>query len=76
MDSFALSSQVSDPYVEFIVGKNVRVKSSVVRDELNPNWHEEVVRLGLLGSATEIRVAIWDRDIGLEFSDDLLVQTK
>ena len=67
-----LISRISDPYVEFKVGNNVRRQSKRVTNSLNPVWND-MVDLGLLGSATEISVSIWDYDEGLEFGDDLLV---
>lgn len=65
------SSSTSDPYVEFIVGKDFRYQTDVILDDVSPKWNE-MVNLGLLGSATEISVSIYDADIGLEFGDDLL----
>lgn len=70
LDSTGPSSMVSDPYVKFTIG-NIISKSSVVRNNLNPVWNE-YVNIGLLGSATEVLVEIWDADSGLEFSDDLI----
>ena len=66
------SAGVSDPYVKFIIGDQ-SVKSSFVRNTLNPNWGYEAVNIGVLNSATYIGVEIWDYDIGVEGADDLLV---
>ena len=74
-DIFGENSAVSDPYVQFIVGDAIRKQTSPVRDDLSPVWNE-YVSLGLLGSATEIRVKIWDYDIGLEGFDDLLISSR
>ena len=63
---------VSDPYVRLTYGTNVR-ETKNIRNNLNPVWNE-YINLGVLGSATGILVEIWDKDSGLEFSDDLLVQ--
>lgn len=62
---------VSDPYVRFIVGSVVK-ETRNIRNSLNPTWNE-YVNLGVLGSATLIKIEIWDKDTGLEFTDDLLV---
>ena len=66
------ASSVSDPYVEFTVGANVKHRTKSVKDDLSPRWNE-MVTLGVLGSATEILIKIWDHDVGLEGGDDLLV---
>lgn len=67
------SAKVSDPYVKFTVGASHVVKSSVIKNSLFPKWNEERVNLGILGSATNINIEIWDKDIGLEYTDDRLV---
>jgi len=64
------SAGVSDPYVRFTVGSIVK-ETKNIRNELNPVWNE-FVNIGVLGSATLIQVEIWDKDSGLEFTDDLL----
>lgn len=73
MDFSGPAAGVSDPYVKFTVGNTV-AKSKFVRNTLNPVWNQEV-NLGLLSSATEIIVEIWDYDIGVELGDDLLVRS-
>jgi len=73
MDFSGPASGVSDPYVKFSSGGVVLGKSRFIRNNLNPVWNEPV-NLGLLASATEIIVEIWDYDIGVELSDDLLVR--
>jgi len=55
--------------------QSVTASTRVISNNLNPVWNE-YVSLGYLGSATEIRLEIWDSDSGLEFSDDLLVSAK
>lgn len=70
LDIYPLSSIVSDPYVEIIFGDNVRKVSKTIRNNLNPVWNEEI-NLGVLGSATALKISVWDYDMGLEFSDDL-----
>lgn len=65
------SAGVSDPYVRFTVGSVVK-ETRNIRNDLNPVWNE-FVNLGVLGSGTLINVEIWDKDSGLEFSDDLCV---
>jgi hypothetical protein len=69
------SAYLSDPYIKLTAG-NVVSRSSVIVNNLNPDWGYEPVNLGVLGSATEILVEIWDSDSGLEFSDDLLARAK
>ena len=65
-------SGVSDPMVRFQAG-DIELNSSIVRNSLNPQWHREAVSLGFLLSATEIKVDIFDHDIGVELEDDLMV---
>ena len=72
-DSSGPAAGVSDPYVRFTVG-NVVKETSHIRNNLNPVWDEHV-SLGFLGSATAITVEIWDKDSGLEFSDDIMVRS-
>ena len=67
-----LSSALTDPYVKFTMENGRTARSSAARDTLNPVWNEEV-NLGLLQSATELKVQIYDEDSGLEFFDDLLL---
>lgn len=64
-------SPKSDPYVRVTAGSIVR-ESSVKYNTLNPSWNGEKLSIGVLGSGTEILIETWDRDIGLEFSDDRL----
>ena len=66
------SAGVSDPYVRFSVGSVVK-ETRNIRNTLNPVWNE-FINLGVLGSGTLIIVEIWDKDTGLEFSDDLCVK--
>lgn len=70
-DVFPMSSRLSDPYVQFVVGAGVERRSRTVRNSLDPVWDERV-SLGLLGSATELLINVWDADSGVEYSDDLL----
>lgn len=70
-DNTGPSAAVSDPYVKLRAG-SVTLQTRAIRNNLNPIWNEEV-NLGVLGSATLISVEIWDKDSGLEFSDDLLL---
>lgn len=72
-DATGPAAGVSDPYVKFRVG-DVTAETSNIRNNLNPEWNE-YVSLGFLSSATLINVEIWDKDTGLEFSDDLLVRS-
>jgi hypothetical protein len=73
-DASGPAAGVSDPYVKFTVG-GISAQTSNIRNNLNPVW-EEYVSIGYLSSATEILVEIWDKDTGLEFSDDLLLHKK
>ena len=66
------SAKVSDPYVLFTRNGVELGRSSVINNDLNPVWNEEV-NLGFLLSADDIIVQIWDYDIGVEGDDDLLV---
>lgn len=70
-DSTGPSAGVSDPYVRFKAGSVIR-QTKNIKNNLNPTWNEDV-NLGVLGSATLVTVEIWDRDGGLEFSDDLML---
>jgi hypothetical protein len=70
-DASGPAAGVSDPYVKFTVG-SISAQTSNIRNNLNPVW-EEHVSIGYLSSATAILVEIWDKDSGLEFSDDLLL---
>jgi hypothetical protein len=72
-DASGPAAGVSDPYVKFTVG-DYTAQTSNVRNNLNPHWNE-LVSIGYLDSATAITVEIWDKDTGLEFSDDLLVRS-
>ena len=51
---------------------DVEVNSSIIRNSLNPNGIEPL-SLGFLLSAMEIKVDIYDHDIGVEMEDDLMV---
>lgn len=73
-DIFGANSGVSDPFVKFTVGKNLHFNSKFIDNDLNPVWNEKV-SLGVLGSATEIKVTIMDYDMGLEYTSDPLVST-
>lgn len=70
-DTTGPSAAVSDPFVRLRVGSVVS-QTRAIRNDLNPVWNEEL-QLGVLGSATLINVEIWDKDSGLEFSDDLML---
>lgn len=70
-DIYPTTSRLSDPYVEFTVGRNVKKSTRYVRDSLNPKWNQ-FVNLGLLTSGTEMKVSIWDYDTGIEYADDLI----
>lgn len=72
-DSSGPAAGVSDPYVKFTVG-GYSAETKNVRNNLNPRWNE-LVNIGYLASATAITVEIWDKDSGLEFSDDILVRS-
>jgi hypothetical protein len=72
-DFTGASAKVSDPYVKFIIDGR-EYKSEAVRDNLDPTFNQ-YVNLGLQRAATQIRVEIWDEDIGMEFGDDLMVWT-
>ena len=74
-DIYPTTSRLSDPYVEFTVGENVKRRTSYVRDSLNPKWNE-YVNLGLLTSGTELKVSLWDFDSGIEFGDDLIASIR
>lgn len=71
LDSTGPASGVSDPFVQFTFGEGQSSHSSVIRNELNPVWNEDI-RLGYVTSATELLIEIWDYDVGLEFSNDLI----
>ena len=73
MDFSGPAALVSDPYVKFSVGGSEVGRTRFIRNNLNPVWNEKV-NLGVLASATEIQVEIWDYDIGVELDDDLLVR--
>lgn len=73
-DASGPAAGVSDPYVKFTVG-DISVQTSDRRNTLNPVWNERV-SIGYLNSATAITVEIWDKDSGLEFSDDILVRSQ
>ncbi|KAE9031781.1 hypothetical protein PR003_g9659 [Phytophthora rubi] len=86
LDGFGLAGLVTDPYVEALIGDNVRT-SSVVWNSLNPKWPpcaqpgctgvDDLVRdlnFGFRPAGTEIIVRVWDKDSGLEFGDDLVAQ--
>lgn len=70
-DNSGPAAGVSDPYVKFTVG-DIVAKSNYVRNNLYPEWDEQV-NLGFLLSGTEVTVEIYDYDIGVERSDDLMV---
>lgn len=73
-DNSGPAAGVSDPYVKFTVGSGsniVTASTKNIRNNLNPVWNE-YISLGYLGSATQIKIEIWDKDTGLEFGDDLL----
>jgi hypothetical protein len=70
-DVFPLSSRLSDPYVQFVVGDGLKRRSRTVRNNLNPVWNQRI-NLGVLASATELLINIWDADSGVEYGDDLL----
>jgi hypothetical protein len=69
LDIYPTTSRLSDPFVEFTVGNNIRKSTDYIRDSLNPNWNEHV-SLGLLTSGTEVTITIWDYDSGIEFGHD------
>ncbi|EGZ27715.1 calpain-like cysteine protease C2 [Phytophthora sojae] len=86
LDGFGLAGLVTDPYVEALIGDNVRT-SSVVWNSLNPKWPpctepgctgaDDLMRdlnFGFRPAGTEIIVRVWDKDSGLEFGDDLVAQ--
>lgn len=71
LDFSGPSAGVSDPFVRFTYGKGQIKESRVIRNELNPVWNEAVT-LGVLASATEILIEMWDFDIGTEGANDLM----
>ncbi|KAF4319362.1 hypothetical protein JM18_003182 [Phytophthora kernoviae] len=86
LDGFGLAGLVTDPYVEALIGNNVRT-SSVVWNSLNPKWPpctepgctgendlNRDLNFGFRPAGTEIIVRVWDKDSGFEFGDDLVAQ--
>ncbi|KAG7399252.1 hypothetical protein PHYBOEH_009291 [Phytophthora boehmeriae] len=86
LDGFGLAGLVTDPFIEALIGDNVRT-SSVVWNNLNPKWPpcaepgctgkndlNRDLNFGFRPAGTEIIVRVWDKDSGLEFGDDLVAQ--
>eukprot|EP01038_Epipyxis_sp_PR26KG_P011932 gene11932-15972_t len=64
---------LNDPYVKFSVG-DVTASTTVKKNTLNPVWNE-AVNIGFLGSATLIKIEIWNSQSGIEFSDKRLLSS-
>ena len=62
----------SNPYVVFIT-RNGAVTSTFVRNTANPAWSHEEINLGVLPSATDIQVQLWDKE-GALIRDAMLGQ--
>ena len=65
-----LGGSKADPYVLFRVGTST-FKTSFIRDTIQPVWNE-LVNLGVLGSATDISVEVWNHNEGLLAPDNLI----
>ena len=78
-DGFGAAGGVSDPFVMVdIKGSTATAKlnatavSSVVRNNLQPQFGGEEINLGFQKSGTDAVMRVFDKDSGLEFEDDLL----
>jgi hypothetical protein len=55
--------------VKITVG-SIAKTTNVIKNTENPVWNEKL-NLGFLGSATQLKIEIWDKNIGLQYPDKI-----